>query len=156
MRKGGGKKKGSAFERTVAKMIAKAFKPFGIHQRECWRSVLSGGHKISSGDLTFSPRLAKLFPYSIECKRYKTISWERFLISKQYRKPSWQEWKWIAQAKEGLEKNDELSKWLLVLKENHGPIYAIYDAGIGIRMVEFKDFLKRAFKKVKNNDYPID
>src|SRR5207245_294100 len=107
MRPGGGKSKGSGFERKVAKLIARAFKKFGIHQRECWRSVLSGGHAISSGDLTFSPRLEKLFPYSVECKHVRRIRWERFLIASEDRKKSWPEVQWLQQVLEGADKRKE-------------------------------------------------
>lgn len=148
MRKGGGKSKGSAFERKVAKMIAAAFRNFGIHQRECWRSVLSGGHKISCGDLTLSPRLEKLFPFSIECKHIKRIHFERFLFPPYYRKSSWPEWQWVAQAEGDVKKRPEL-KPLLVMKSNTSKVLVLYKNEFGYRMVEFADFLKRAVRQAK-------
>ena len=125
MRKGGGKGKGSAFERTVAKLIVKAFRRHGIEQRECWRSVLSGGHLISSGDLAMSDRLLRLFPFSVECKFRKKIRFENFLLSKLS-----EERKWLQQAEAGARKVKGLEP-ILVLKANRGPIYVLFPWSIG-------------------------
>lgn len=120
MRKGGGKSKGSGFEREIAKKIVKAYKKFGVKQRECWRSVLSGGHIISAGDLVMSDRLEQLFPYAVECKFRKRIRWENFLVGN----PKTEERKWIEQALEGAAKSRNLAP-LLVLKANHCPIMVL-------------------------------
>jgi len=148
MKSGGGKKKGSAFERLVAKQIVKTFRHYGIKQHECWRSVLSGGHVMSSGDLAMSDRLLELFPYSVECKFRKRIYWERFLIKRDLRMSSWEEWKWVEQAKEGALKREGLHP-ILVLKENHGPIYVMnmLDSKRPV-LRTLNDFL-RPFKKDK-------
>ena len=95
MKSGSGKKKGSAFERQIAKLIVHAFHEHGIKQRECWRSTLSGGHEMSCGDLYLSDRLAKLFPFAVEAKCYRKIDWQNFLIPRKYRKKSWKEWQWV-------------------------------------------------------------
>jgi hypothetical protein len=151
MRKGGGHQKGSSFERKVAKLIAKAFRRLGIEQRDCWRSVLSGGHIISSGDLAMTDRLLDLFPVSIECKFYKRIHWERFLMPEFARQPSWQEWKWWVQACEGAEKRkDRTLKPVLVMKENRGPIYVLYESlDDGLWLVPLKKYLARAVKRAE-------
>ncbi len=120
MKKGGGKSKGSSFERSIAKKIVKGFKSFGIEQRECWRSVLSGGHEISAGDLYLSNRLMKLFPWAVECKFRKKIRWENFLLGDGKS----EEVKWVRQALDGAKKIEGLSA-LLVLKANHCPIFVI-------------------------------
>jgi hypothetical protein len=119
-----GHAKGAEFERHIAKLIVAAFKHHGIEQRECWRSVMSGGHEMSSGDLYMSDRLAKLFPWSIECKFHKHIIWPNFWMSPIYRHPC-REQRWLAQAKEGAAKRPDLQP-LLVVKENHSDIYALY------------------------------
>src|SRR6266700_4957618 len=108
MRVGGGKGKGSGFERQIAKKIVRAFRSFGIKQRECWRSVLSGGHEISAGDLYMSDRLVKLFPFAIECKFYRRIDWWHFVLSHNKKRNKWKEWKWLEQAIEGASKRKGL------------------------------------------------
>ena len=141
MRKGGGKGKGSAFERTVAKLIVKAFRRHGIEQRECWRSVLSGGHLISCGDLAMSDRLLELFPYAVECKFRRRVRWERFLLGYKYRRKAWEEMKWIEQAEEGASKRKGLFP-ILVVKENRGPIYVLHEFDDGPIMETFAGFLR--------------
>lgn len=142
MRKGGGKSKGSAFERDVAKKIVQAFRKQGIKQRECWRSVLSGGHKISCGDLNMSPRLERLFPYNVECKFYKKIEFWHFLVPQHHQQKSWVEVQWLRQMEQGQTKRPDLEP-LLVMKQNHGPILAMYQSmRSGWRIMLFNDFLK--------------
>jgi hypothetical protein len=144
MRVGGGGKKGAEFERRVAKEIVKAFSRLGIKQEECWRSCGSGGHEMSCGDLRMSDRLLKICPISVECKFYKRIRWERFLVPSSKRRKSWQEWQWVGQAQEGARKRDKLIP-VLILKENHGPIYAVELPRSGsvehVQLVTFADFL---------------
>ena len=73
----GSKQKGNVFERTVAKMILKAAGP-KFKASDCYRTPLSGGHPIaSSGDLVLSRRLAKTFPFVVECKHRKTFHMRR-------------------------------------------------------------------------------
>jgi hypothetical protein len=136
MRKGGGHAKGAHFERVVAKLIVKAFKKFKINQRECWRSVNSGGHIIAAGDLEMSDRLMKLFPYAVECKFHRKIKWQNFLLGARAKKS--QEQKWLVQAIEGSKKIKGLYP-LLVMKENNGPIYAMSP---DLTLVKFQELLK--------------
>lgn len=157
MRKGGGHAKGAAFERDTAKAIVKAFKSFGIVQRDCWRSVLSGGHSMSSGDLEMTPRMEELFPYSVECKFHKKIDWWHFLVDAGKREKSWKEWQWVAQAIEGAKKRPKLDP-LLVIKENRSPIFAMkvdWTGEFEPSVLLWRDFLKDAVlrataKKRKN------
>lgn len=123
MRRGGGHSKGSSFEREIAKKIVKAFKPFGIEQRECWRSVMSGGHEISAGDLYFSERLQKLFPFSVECKFRKKVNWDNFSSAKKSEEGSW-----LVQAKDGASKRKGTVA-LLVVKANHAKIKVLRCCG---------------------------
>ncbi len=84
MRKGGGRNKGSGFEREVAGLIIEAFAHKGICQDDCYRTPGSGGHrfakKVDPGDLVMSPRLQKLFRYSVECKFYASISMDLLMV----------------------------------------------------------------------------
>jgi hypothetical protein len=151
MRKGGGKSKGSAFERDIAKKIVKAFKGFGIKQRDCWRSVLSGGHVISAGDLVMSDRLLELFPYAVECKFYKRVDWWHFLMPGSKKRKTWKEWKWVGQAIEGSKKRKGLLP-LLIVKENHGPTVVVRTpkaSESGWWYEQLDDFLKDAVEIAK-------
>jgi len=109
--------KGPAFERRIAKDIVKAFRKFGVKQNDCWRSVLSGGHSMSAGDLRMSAQMEQLFPYAVECKFYKKIELENFLIASIKSK----EVKWLDQTCEGAEKSAGL-RALLVMKANNQKI----------------------------------
>lgn len=77
MKKGGGRGKGNAFERVIAKTIVEAFCDFGIKDKHCYRTPSSGGHRYAKhkdpGDLVIASRLRKMFPYSVECKSYGNI-----------------------------------------------------------------------------------
>jgi hypothetical protein len=153
MRKGGGHAKGSHFERVVAKLIVKAFKKakFGVVQRDCWRSVLSGGHLMSSGDVEMSAQMEGLFPYSVECKFRKKINWENFLLGNQKS----EEVKWLAQAEEGARKRKNIEP-LLVLKANGKKILVltpedsdcegglIYGPRYSYKVMHWKEFIKHA------------
>ena len=142
MRLGGGHGKGAQFERDVARMIVHAFRKHGIKQRECWRSTLSGGHAMSCGDLYLSDRLAKLFPWAVECKYYRKIDWQNFLIPPRYRKKSWKEWQWVKQANDAVHAKPGIGlEPLLVMKENRGPIYAMDTRELNLML--FSDFLRK-------------
>jgi len=152
-----GNRKGSAFERKIAKSIVKAFKHFGIEQRDCWRSVLSGGHSMSSGDLTLSKKLEKLFPYAVECKHRKQIRWINFLLDKKSEEQSW-----LAQALDGALKREGLLP-LLVMRANNFPIMVMLldfregkrvrlsgKSGLYWSLTTWKDFIKKAVPEKKN------
>jgi hypothetical protein len=101
VRKGGGHAKGSEFERSIAKQIVKAFRKHGVTRQDCWRSVLSGGHVMSAGDLVMTPKLEGLFLRCVECKHYRQIDWWHFLVAPERRHKAWKETQWISQAKAG-------------------------------------------------------
>jgi hypothetical protein len=115
-----GKRKGSAFERLVAKDIVKAFKKFGITQKDCWRSTLSGGHERAVGDIEMSKGLLKLLPFSFECKHVKKVLWHNFLMSRES-----DERNWLIQAEDGSEKVDGVAPVLVVKGTNHKDILAL-------------------------------
>jgi hypothetical protein len=146
---GNGHAKGAGFERVIAKLIVKAFKKHGIEQRECWRSVMSGGHEMSSGDLYMSDRLAKLFPFAPECKFRRKIRWVNFLLGAS------EEYSWLDQAESGALKRAGAEP-LLIMKENHGRIVVLVPGkGIGTvktsrytyRFDLFDRFLRKAVAK---------
>lgn len=146
--------KGSAFERKIAKEIVKAYSKFGITQKDCWRSTLSGGHPRAAGDLEISERLGKIFPFCLEMKHHKKIRFENFLLIH----PS-KEKRWITQTLDGAEKAKGMIP-VLVMRANNCPIYAM----IGLKvnksstklntqehswnLVPWKTFLRIAIKMI--------
>jgi len=148
-----GKAKGSEFERKIAKEIIKAFrKRFkDLRQNDCWRSVLSGGHQMSAGDLEMSDRLLGLFPYTVECKFYKKVNWWHFLLvpgNKSYKK-TWQEWKWVRQA---VHAQRAKTVPILVVHGNNGPTMVVRpprpeESGWCFEL--WSDFLGRAVKEAR-------
>ncbi len=121
-RKGsGGKRKGNAFERAIMNKIVKTFSPFGITVTDAFRSILSGGHKDSCGDISFSPALIKMFPFSIECKFYKKIDMYNLLVPWEKMGKSNKFKMWWNQTLEGAKKNPKLAP-LLVFKSNNNEI----------------------------------
>ena len=111
------------FERLVAKMIVETFKDYGITNKDAYRTPMSGGHRYASktdaGDIVISPRLRKLFPFSVECKCYATVNLAQFLFPVKLWKKSWKCSRWLAQVKAASEKQEEWLIPLLVFKENN-------------------------------------
>lgn len=125
MIKGGGKRKGSAFERTVAKTCDKWWK---AKPNTFWRTPLSGGWHVP-GDISPAHHVNSIWwPFVIECKFYKKISLWELLQSKN---PLLLKW-WSQLCREQLEaqeyKTHSIDKpvRLLVFKFNQSPIYAMY------------------------------
>lgn len=161
MKVGGGHGKGSSFERKIAKEIVKAFKGFGITQRDCWRSTLSGGHDRSAGDLEISQRFEKLFPCCLEMKHYRKIRYENFLLSKDSK-----EKKWLVQTVAGSKKRKGTTP-VLVMRANHLPVYALvgprselHDNGPELwiggelwKLLPWKKFLELAVRLAKELDW---
>jgi hypothetical protein len=161
MRKGGGRQKGSAFEREIAKQIIEAFAHKGITKEDCYRTPGSGGHrfakKVDPGDLVFSKRLRKYWEFAVECKFYASISMDLLMVPnvKEGVISAW--WK-QAVASAGNHKP------LLVFRQNRQQAYALFPAtadwngdirpmiqtkvnGQEVYVVRFKSFL-RMQKKV--------
>jgi len=91
LKKGGGKKKGSEFERWVCKKLSLAISK-GKRDDIFWRSAMSGGRATVKfkkggqnltqvGDITAIDPLGNklLDKFVIECKRYKNIHVESFI-----------------------------------------------------------------------------
>ena len=126
MKLGGGRSKGSAFERTVAKQVIAAFAEFGITGEDCYRTPMSGGHRFANksdpGDLLISKKLAKIFSFAIECKTYRSVPFAELLQPRT--KGTFV--KWWAQAKKATANapNSRL-KPLVVFKQNASTVFAI-------------------------------
>lgn len=135
MKAGGGRNKGSAFERKVAKLIVANFAHVGITKQDCYRTPGSGGHRFAAktdpGDLVLSPDLRERFPFSIECKHYANLDWN-VLLSNKKKKGQFESW-WQQCCKSAV--LDTVP--LLVFKRNNGNIYAMYRAG-ALRDLEFR------------------
>lgn len=116
-----GHAKGSEFERKIAKEIVKAYKPFGITQKDCWRSTMSGGHPRAAGDLEISERLAKIFPFCLEMKHRKRIRFEHFMMGSRS-----EESRWVRQTLDGASKTKKM-KPVLVMRSNNLPILALVE-----------------------------
>jgi hypothetical protein len=101
MKKGGGRAKGSGFEREIAHEVIAAFKEFGIKKEDCYRTPLSGGHIFAKGkdpgDLVISPKLRKLFPFTVECKFYKKLHMHAWWIPVMKQKKAWKFRGWLEQ-----------------------------------------------------------
>jgi hypothetical protein len=123
MKAGGGRAKGSGFEREVAAMILKHAGP-RFTKADCFRTPLSGGHRFAResdpGDLQISPALTKVFPACVECKRYREISLEHFIIRKKQR--SWQEMRWLDQT---ISQTKPGQIPILVFKANRGVTFCV-------------------------------
>jgi hypothetical protein len=161
MKKGGGRAKGSAFERHVAKMVITAFAHHGIKKVDCYRTPLSGGHRFAResdpGDLVFSPKLANLFPASVECKSYRTLDWPKLFLSGK--KGHWGDW-WnqcVAASSPGRHP-------LLVFRQNRSEVFCMYQPedwwnwtplpvfkgfmhGRQIRIIRFSVFLEKCVER---------
>lgn len=117
-----GRRKGSAFERQVAKMIIATFEGRGITAEDCYRTPLSGGHvhasKENPSDLQMSAKLLKLFPYSVECKCYRKVNLfpAMYLRNNKGQLAEW--WKQAVKACNGREP-------LVVFKQNGSDIFVM-------------------------------
>ena len=94
MRKGGGKAKGSSFERLICKELS-LWITGGEHQDVFWRSAMSGGRSTvamkkgdklaaQAGDVSSVHILGHAFidRFTVECKFYKTLNFESFIKGK--------------------------------------------------------------------------
>lgn len=119
MRKGGGKPKGGAYEITIARKIAAAFKSLGISEDDCYRTKNSGATKKQPGDIQFSPSFAKKFPVLVECKHYKSIRYSLGkTLSGQPKSMKVRKW-WQQVIQEQKERKDKFG--ILVFRQNNCP-----------------------------------
>ncbi len=119
-----GKKKGNGFETDTRRQITKAFSKFGITNTDAFKSILSGAHKESFGDISLSSALSKLFPYAVECKWHKKVDIYRFFIPWSQQVKSSQLVNWWMQAVEGAVKCKHLHP-LLVFTSNNKSVFCI-------------------------------
>ena len=106
----------------------------GLDAKDCYRTPMSGGHKhAGQGDLQISKRMRRLFPFLVECKFYKKIPLMQILSSGPTAILSG----WINQARRSEKRELKIrgieAPWLVVMKENMGPILAVGDW----RLVDF-------------------
>lgn len=93
MKRGGGRKKGSNFERQIAQIFREKF---NLDPKHCYRTPLSGGHFAASrndpGDLVFSAPFLRTLPspVCVECKNQRDWRIGRFWENLKARK-SWPE-----------------------------------------------------------------
>ena len=163
MKAGGGRLKGNAFERTVAKMIVAAFEDAGITLDDCYRTPGSGGHpkasKTDPADLVISRKLRKYFNFSVECKFYKDLDWHRLMTTYKNKGHFSVWWDQCVRSATAAKGN---SVPLLVFRKNRGETYCMYPVsmedhivsripfpnirtrvnGQGVRIVLFTKFLE--------------
>ena len=98
------KSKGRNLQKSVAKQIAELLdEPFGPDE-----DIASRPMGQSGCDIRLSPRIKKLFPYSVECKNQ-----ERFNLS--------------SAIKQAIDNQMEDTEWLLVYTKNRFPIVVCMD-----------------------------
>lgn len=132
MRKGGGKQKGSAFERTICKELS-LWISNGEQKDIFWRSAMSGGRstvamkkgdKLSAqaGDISSIHKLGHIFIdiFMVECKSYKTLNFESLVKGTGKLLEFW------SKAKDEAARHDKLP--ILIGKQNNYPIVVCLDA----------------------------
>jgi len=125
MRKGGGKSKGSAFERDVCVRLS-LWTSYGQHEDVYWRSSMSGGRSTvafakgkrlatQAGDICAINPLGHAFTdkFLIECKNYKDLNFTGLLTEKGNLVKFW------SKAKEQASQYKKLP--LLIAKQNQLP-----------------------------------
>lgn len=140
---GRGKSKGNNFERKVMHEVTKAFQCFGVTHTDAFRSILSGGHKESFGDISLSPALAKLFPFATECKFYKKVDlyqlmepWEKMGNANKFKN-------WWVQTLEGAEKSKALYPLLIFKGNNKAVMCMIYKHHFYTVLDAYKNILRK-------------
>jgi hypothetical protein len=154
MIKGGGKAKGSNWERAVGTTLS-LWVSEGARSDLFARTVLSGGQftisKINEGipgDLMANNPLAFVFMelFSVECKAYKDIGLDKYI--------------WDTAGKSFLAKTYKLAKDLstkigvsplVVAKQNHQPAIVIMDYNIGVLAIKHARTKAFRFHSLHNN-----
>jgi hypothetical protein len=148
MRKGGGKSKGSAFERTMCKELS-LWVSDGQHKDVFWRSAMSGGRstvamakgdKLSAqvGDISSVHRLGHVFidKFMVECKAYKTLNYESLIKGKGTLLGFWE------RAVKDAEEHDKLP--MLIGKQNNYPIVVCLNRA-GVKLLKTKKLKLRVY-----------
>jgi hypothetical protein len=122
-KRGGGKSKGSSFERKVAHMLDDWWE---LPKDTLWRTVNSGGWK-QPGDIY--PRISSTpvwFPFVVECKHYRTVNlWEILKGNKNAKIIDW--WKQVT-VDQGKCKEDKKPIRLLIFRQNNYPVFVAFDS----------------------------
>jgi hypothetical protein len=125
MKPGRGRQKGNRFENEVAKIVAHAFRHFGITSTDSYRTPSSGGHRFAKkkdpGDLVISKKLRELFPFSVEVKSYGKIDLFKLFTPIEDHLKSSQFKQWLAQTCAACNGNKRLYP-MLVFKQNQSVI----------------------------------
>ncbi len=135
MRSGGGKSKGSAFERLIARELSNWLTQ-NKDDKQLIRSVLSGGWERSktgaegwrhAGDLAPNGPYGEAFRkvVAIECKHYREVNLWALWHDTDSKAPLWQ---WWGQAKDDATKGKVLP--MLIFKANNSPIMVMLPRGI--------------------------
>lgn len=158
MRKGGGKEKGSEYERTVAKILTAAFYPDGggIFRRVYSHPIAKKGEvksdlkalKFMSDDVYKDPEsmvLDRSFPFSIECKNYRGV---KPVFCGLYAQPS-EIWNWMKQAEDASE-----GKMPLVIFRLYRTLdLVMINNPTRVRLKElFGDYKQQSFSIKRNDD----
>lgn len=135
-RKGGGKNKGSAFERTICKKLSEWMEADEVI---FWRSASSGARStqlaksgtkatLTGGDITaLSEEGSWLTSYfSIECKFYADFSFD-LLLQNKGKIPEW--WSQCI-----LDSNRDGKNPMMIFKKNRSPIYVAFDPTVLVLM----------------------
>jgi len=140
MKKGGGHRKGSSFERKVAKLFDLWWE---VPKYTFWRTVLSGGWH-QPGDISIRTVNGEpiKWPFIVECKHYKTIDfWDVLKSSKNIKLFKWWNQVTIDQRKVSV----PYPIRLLIVHANNTPIIVIFDEQelkgpvyTGIRVMRFE------------------
>lgn len=109
-----GKAKGGKYEREVARLIVRAFKDRGITKDDCHRTPRGS----KEGDLKCGSALAKILPFTIECKHYAKVPSLHLLRKFEDMQDSWPWKKWWLQ----LEEECKITKkaGILIFREDLG------------------------------------
>lgn len=155
MKSGGGKSKGSQFEREVCKKLSEWI---SYDQRDdlFWRSAMSGGRATvgmkkgivrsnQAGDITsIDPLGQKLIDtFVIECKFYKNIQLHSLLFGTPKNNSIFEFWRVLNEKASELEKDP-----MLIIKQNGMPTL------LGISTFSQKT-KNRNFKRILSEDYDI-
>jgi hypothetical protein len=120
------KSKGRNLQKLVAKKISELLnEPFGPDE-----DIASRPMGQSGCDIRLSPRVRKLFPYSVECKCQ-----ERFNV--------------VIALKQAMDNNMEGTEWLLVYTKNRFPVVVSLDIDHFFSLLKRIKNLKDTKKKAK-------
>jgi hypothetical protein len=161
MRRGGGKEKGSEYERTVAKILTQSFYPDGggVFQRVYAYPMAKKGDVRSDlvalkyvpsseplhGETVLDLVADRSFPFSVECKNYRGV---KPVFCGLYAQSS-EIWDWMKQAEDASEGKMPLVIFRLYRTLN----LVMINNPTRVRLKElFGEFTKRSFSIKRNDD----